>query len=141
MEEAPKRDEEDIDRSRRGFLRGLGILGTAAAVGGVAFIAGKGEDDLMKESVPNQNAPYAVPVEHLTREEIMEEIVHDISRAQMLERFRDTGEMSGDTTLLEYFFERFAPEAPSRTDIEAEISLIEHRIADLRTHRDQKDPL
>ena len=135
MEGTPK--EEDVDQSRRGFLKGLGALGATVAIGGVAYLSTH-KEETSEDFSPKQEVPYAVPIEQLSREEVMEEIVHNVSRVQSLERLRDHDEMPDAIfgELLQYFFERFSPNAPSREDTEAEIAILNQRISDLRDYRD-----
>lgn len=136
MEGAPK--EEGVDLSRRGFLKGLGAVGAVAAIGGTAYLATNQEE--AREGTQDHEAPYTVPVDALSREEAMREIVHDVARVQTLERVRYSGQMPDTVTSepLQYFFERFSPNLPSREDIEAEIVILNQRVSDLRDYRDTK---
>lgn len=141
MEGTPKGNEEEgVNLTRRGFLKGLTGVAVVGAVGAGLEACAPDEKKVAPEH-EHVGAPYDTPIDALGKQELMNEIVHDVSRVQMLEQLRDHGQMSGDTTLLEYFFARFSSSVPSRSDFDAEIAILEKRITDLRNHRDRKDPL
>ena len=102
-------NEETPDNSRRAFLKNIGGLGAAVALGGVMYLKGRSEDhpETFKEE-----GPYHLPVAELSREETMREIVHNEGRIIRLNTLKGEGAETGvdgpQNVDIKYFLERYS---------------------------------
>ncbi len=142
-EKFPNENEESVDQSRRGFLKGIGSLGALGAIGGAIYLKEESKEQL--EEFEKGAEPYRVPVENMERkDDVMEEIVHNkgrITRLTALKREGFATEIDAPQNVdIVYFLKRYPgypTERPSIEDIETEINVLTKRIQELEEARDK----
>jgi hypothetical protein len=124
--------EEQIDQSKRNFLKGLAGVGAAAAIGGAVLSQYSEEEKKVEgESVEN---PHDTLIESLGREETMKEIVHNERRIVQLQNLLKYGE-GVETDAIEYFLKETG-DARNEEALLGEVQKLKDRSTLLRARRD-----
>jgi hypothetical protein len=128
--------DEPRHLSRRGFLMGVGAVAGAALVG-KGLLTGESPEDL-KETA---SSPHDRPIESLSREETMREIVFNEGRIQALLSIEKGASIENNpqNASLEYFLRpyRQAGTCPTEENIGEEIQKLNERNTLLRAYRDR----